>query len=353
MAYYVKGRNISVTCLRHSANHNALDSWPVRRQKVDIAFIQESHLTDSEHSKLRRDWVGNVFYSSKARGVALLINKHLNFKLNSVEKDKNGRFLFVDCEINRNKISLVNIYGPNYDDPLFFNNLIMKLATVGGQCVVGGDFNLVLNPLLDRSLPKTSLLSKAATALNQGMKDIGITDVWRNLNPNQRDFSFFSPTHNTHSRIDMFLPTTRRWRFKNYMLKDPEFISYMTTNIEIFLDANSNSSSHANIWEALKTYMRGQILSYSAHKVKQIRERLTKLERDIKKQEQEYIATKKEEYLNTLNKTRIKYNNLCTGKEELWKIKNYRTHWKLQQSHCFQNPARTNRNVTHTDPSAS
>lgn len=151
--------------------------------------------------------MGNVFfssYSSKA-GVALLINKHLNFKLNSVEKDKNGRFLLVDCEINRNKISLVNIYGPNYDDPLFFNNLIMKLATIGGQCVVGGDFNLVLNPLLDRSLPKTSLLSKAATALNQGMKDIDITDVWRNLNPNQRDFSFFSPTHNTHSRIDMFL----------------------------------------------------------------------------------------------------------------------------------------------------
>jgi len=326
----------------------------LKRQKVDIAFIQESHLTDSEHLKLCRDWVGNVFYSSfssKARGVALLINKHLNFKLNSVEKDQNGRFLLVDCEINRNKMSLVNIYGPNYDDPLFFNNLIMKLATIGGQCVVGGDFNLVLNPLLDRSLPKTSSLSKAATALNQGMKDIGIIDVWRNRNPNQKDFSFFSPTHNTHSRIDMFLmsqgmiatviecsylpatfsdhnpiklswlvdtpqPTTRRWRFKNYMLKDPEFISYMTTKIEIFLDANSNSSSHANIWEALKAYMRGQILSYSAHKVKQIRERLTKLERDIRKQEQEYIATKKEEHLNTLKKTRLEYNNLCTSKEE-------------------------------------
>lgn len=60
----------------------------LKRQNVDIAFIQESHLTDSEHLKLRRDWVGNVFYSSyssKARGVAFLINKHLNFKLNSVE----------------------------------------------------------------------------------------------------------------------------------------------------------------------------------------------------------------------------------------------------------------------------
>ena len=100
----------------------------LKRKNVDIAFIQESHLTDNEHLKLRRDWVGNVFYSSyssKVRGVALLINKHLNFKLNSVEKDKNGRLLLVDWEINRNMISLVNTYGPNYD------------------------FNLVLNPLLD------------------------------------------------------------------------------------------------------------------------------------------------------------------------------------------------------------
>ena len=213
-----------------------------------------------------------------------------------------------------------------YDDPLFFNNLIMKLATIEGQCVVGGDFNLVLNPLLDRSSPKTTSLSKAATALNQGMKDIGIIDVWRNLYPNQMDFSFFSPVHNTHSRTDMFLvsqntisrvikcsylaatfsdhnpiklswsistpqPTACRWRFKNYMLKDPEFISYMTTNIEIFLDANANYSSHANIWEALKAYMRGHVLSYSTHKVKKNRETLTKLESDIKKLEQDYITT--------------------------------------------------------------
>ncbi len=27
---YSKGRNISVSRLRYSANHNALDSWPIR-----------------------------------------------------------------------------------------------------------------------------------------------------------------------------------------------------------------------------------------------------------------------------------------------------------------------------------
>ena len=40
------------------------------------------------------------------------------------------------------------------------------------------------------------------------------------------------------------------------------------------------------------------------------------MESGIKKQEQEYIATKKEEHLNTLTKTRMQYNNLCTNKEE-------------------------------------
>ncbi len=31
---YGKGRNISVTCLRYSANHNALDSWPIRANRT-------------------------------------------------------------------------------------------------------------------------------------------------------------------------------------------------------------------------------------------------------------------------------------------------------------------------------
>lgn len=61
----------------------------LKRQNTDVAFIQESHLTDSEHLKLCKDWVGNVFcssYSSKSSGVPLLINKNLNFKFNSIRK---------------------------------------------------------------------------------------------------------------------------------------------------------------------------------------------------------------------------------------------------------------------------
>lgn len=68
-------------------------SNPVKRKKVltylklqqtDIAFIQETHLKDDEAKKFKRDWVGQVFYSSfssKKNGVIILVHKRLNFSL--------------------------------------------------------------------------------------------------------------------------------------------------------------------------------------------------------------------------------------------------------------------------------
>lgn len=59
----------------------------VKRRKVlshlnqlntDIAFLQETHLTTFDHSKLRGGWVGQLFHSnfhSKSRGTAISIKK--------------------------------------------------------------------------------------------------------------------------------------------------------------------------------------------------------------------------------------------------------------------------------------
>lgn len=103
----------------------------------------------------------------------MLINKNINFKLNSVEKDKAGRFLLIDCVLNTNRVTFVNIYGPNHDDPLFFNELLLKIAAAQGHCLIGSDFNLVVNPTMDRSLPKSPTPLKAATILDCGKKRVG------------------------------------------------------------------------------------------------------------------------------------------------------------------------------------
>ena len=34
----------------------------LKKDKVQIAYIQETHLVDKEHMKLKRDWVGQAYY---------------------------------------------------------------------------------------------------------------------------------------------------------------------------------------------------------------------------------------------------------------------------------------------------
>lgn len=79
------------------------------------------------------------------------------------------------------------------------------MAAAEGNCILGGDFNLVLDPSLDRSDPKNNTRSKSATELSKGIKELGFTDIWRMCNPQQKDFSFYSNVHNVYSRTDMFI----------------------------------------------------------------------------------------------------------------------------------------------------
>lgn len=70
-----------------SFNVNGLNG-PIKRKKVlmylkklkiDIAFIQETHLTPLERRKLKRNWIRHVVassFNSNARGVAVLINEN-------------------------------------------------------------------------------------------------------------------------------------------------------------------------------------------------------------------------------------------------------------------------------------
>ena len=65
---------------------------PVKRKKIrtqlkklkcSLGLLQETHLNDVEHKKLKRDWVAQIFYAfcsnSRKRGVAILIGKSVSF----------------------------------------------------------------------------------------------------------------------------------------------------------------------------------------------------------------------------------------------------------------------------------
>lgn len=65
----------------------------LKKEGVKIALLQESHLKDIKHIKLKREWMGQVFFSSftsNSRGVCILIHKSLPFKVEKCFRDEGG-----------------------------------------------------------------------------------------------------------------------------------------------------------------------------------------------------------------------------------------------------------------------
>lgn len=264
-----------------------------------------------DHHRLRKSWVGQTFHStfnSKARGVAILIHKRIQFTATNVISDPNGRYLIISGILLHKPVLLVNVYAPNFDDVGFANKLLSSLPNLNTHHLIfGGDLNCVMDPKLDRSSLRITAPSCMSKAFADFMVQNGCADPWRFRNPNAKEFSFFSPVHHSYSRIDYFFIDTRLlsnvisteylaivisdhsplvldisltsrprsrplWRFDSLLLSNKDFCDYISTSIDNFISINkSDSTSSSLLWESLKAYLRGQIISYSANLTKMLK----------------------------------------------------------------------------------
>lgn len=294
---------------------------PIKRSKVlkhlgvHIAFLQETHLKPSDHTRLRKRWVGQVYHSSfqsRSRGVAILIHKSVNFTCSDFSSDPNGRYVLVSGKLNGIQVALLNVYGPNWDDSGFFRSVFSSIPDQSRyHLILGGDFNCWLNPSLDRSSTKTTVLSSSAKMIRSAMDEFSLTDPWRFHNPSNKIYSFFSHVHHTFTRIDYFLIDNRlipsvlscsydaivisdhapvlmdlqikgcddarpSWRLNTALLSNEDFGTFISQQINFFLETNRTPGiSSSLLWETLKAYLRGEIISYCAHEGRARRRKLT------------------------------------------------------------------------------
>lgn len=297
----------------------------LKKLGMEIGFLQETHLRNRDHNKLLTRGIGQVFHSSfngKSRGAAILINKEIPFIASKTIPDPQGRYIIVTGKLYDNLITLVNIYAPNVDDEQFILSVLSKLPNMDShQLIIAGDFNLVLNANLDRSSHRQASLSKSAKVIQNFMETYKIIDPWRTLNPNRSEYSYYSPVHQTYSRIDFFLidskllslithckyetimlsdhgpvtlqlafgykHTSKRWSFDNGLLSNKEGREEIKNQILLYLTFNDTSGiSKATLWEAMKAYLRGQIISWKSlinkrqrEKENQIMEELAELDK--------------------------------------------------------------------------
>ena len=369
----------------------------------DIIFMQETHIKHNEQWRLRCAWISQIYqstFSSKARGVAILIRRTVPFEHISTVSDPNGRYLIVTGRILSRHVTFLNIYAPNFDDPGFFRkvfNLIPDLSST--HLIAGGDFNTVLDCSLDRLSSRPTSLSNASIALNNIIKSMNLLDIWRLQHPNDKDFSFFSSVHKSYTRIDYFLTdatltsdiisskyhdiiisdhspvelkinigrtkTAFNWRFNPLLLNNIQFRQQTASRItEYFHENDTPEVNDSTLWEAFKAVIRGHIIAHEAKIKKDKKKELIDVTTQLKLLERDYRLTASPSKLVEITKLKSKYNAILSDQVSLMLLKVKQKHFELAdkpdkllarqlrniQASRMIHEIKTNSGTTTTDP---
>src|SRR4029434_374717 len=94
-------------------------------------------------------------FNTRARGTTIIIHKQIQFTSSNFIFDPQGLYVIVSGQPFHVPVVLVNLYAPNWDDAGFVQRLVCQLPDLNNHIMIlGGDFNCVMNPNLDRSNPK-------------------------------------------------------------------------------------------------------------------------------------------------------------------------------------------------------
>ena len=109
-------------------------------------MLQETHVNNLK-LKYEIDRIFNCqsfwsFGSNDSRGVAILIMKNFEHKMNKFENDNEGRMIKVELSSDLGNLKVVNVYPPNdvTHRKTFFKN-IDTFIRGRAPTILGGDFN--------------------------------------------------------------------------------------------------------------------------------------------------------------------------------------------------------------------
>ena len=282
----------------------------LRSINSDIIFLQETHSSKSDEQFWKQQWGEKAWFSSHAsnsRGVAILIRNRVSLVLNSSFIDPDGRYLILSATINEVPVILVNLYGPNNDDPNFFLEVfskVNKLDYTSNLCA--GDFNAVLGPMDYQGGRDTHSNVKSKEMLITLMDEFNLCDIWRSFHPNLKQYTRHQKKPRVLSRIDFILvsdnfvtnclqskiipgiqsdhslvtlnfkgaqPLRGRgfWKLNcKYLHNDADFSRIIIDKIEDFKLIHSKSDCNPNIlWDSLKCTITGICIEYCTRKKKE------------------------------------------------------------------------------------
>lgn len=290
---------------------------------ANVVLLQETHSTQELEKVWSNEWGRKIYFShgnNFSRGVAILFQKGLPVQVEECRTDLEGRFIVLALKFPDFSFILVNVYGPNWDDPVFYEKLFDVIDKRDNNSVcMAGDFNTLISEL-DLYNNAGSNHIKKRLVLKRFLENKEMVDIWRIRNPAVRGFTWRKPdcSQLTMSRLDYFflsqdlalrvnsvdikpryrsdhsrlqlglnLAEHRRgksyWKFNNVHLKNKQFVSLINDEILRFkFEVKSKTDSNPVLqWLHIKNRITTLAKTFALEKAKEKSQFIEKMENRI------------------------------------------------------------------------
>ena len=144
---------LNVNRLNAPTKRQRLAEW-IQKQDLYICCLQETHLKTRDTYRLKVKGWKKIFHANrdqKKAGVAILISDKVDFKINTVKRDKERHYVMIKGSIQEEDITFINIYAPNIGAPRYVRQMLTSMrGEINGNTIIVGDFNTPLTSM-DRS----------------------------------------------------------------------------------------------------------------------------------------------------------------------------------------------------------
>ena len=275
----------------------------LEKGKIDICFIQESHIDNEVIGKyVERKLNAKTYWSytdnSKCKGVGIVISKFFDCDVKHIECDPFGRYVCVDLKCNGYEFRCISVYAPNNERErkIFFTD-IYKLFVTKKSIILGGDFSCVGNLDLDKKGGNKDKGNGGWEQLVNIIKDFDLIDCFRHNNPTLKEYTWSS--QGVNCRLDRFyvskclsnniekihhtlytlsdhklvlldlLPFNHQkigdsyWKFNSTLLKDQDYVDYMSLFLKNNIENSPDTVEILDWWDNLKSAIKDVTITFA------------------------------------------------------------------------------------------
>ena len=112
--------------------------------------------------------------------MAIGISDKTGYKIDNTLCDINGRYIAINASVNDVDLTLVSMYGPNKDDPDFYDKFFENLNSFAkGEIIICRDLNLIFDNTLDEKGGPPHSNVRCRETVMDNTTQLALKDVFR------------------------------------------------------------------------------------------------------------------------------------------------------------------------------